>query len=325
MDVELAALLERAAVDAFGVSATELIGASPSRSFGVLEIEDCPPQIPGEITSRLCFKLAKHLVDTKVVPAEKFGGPSKVAEQLLSLLVRDGASEWFTLELGGSGHINATPTPKLLANWTLCFVVEAPLSLLRSGSFICVPESNHEQLGLQPDHDQLLERLRARTDPDAVALYERCSATGIRRFAERAMVLGVLGDPELDARPYLSGLAGRQNVPWLLDRFREDAARYEETLRPAGGGLEGSPPVVLAPSFALLRTFRRSLLLADLHQRPERFFAHLLQIVRDFYRVYNQPQYRAPRDEQFSAGESAWLHAWTRAVSAVTDAGVALC
>jgi len=301
--VEFAHNLQQAVEAAFGKAVLTAAGCGKSgdplgpTQYCALAVDVCPPFIEGEITSNLCFKLPKLLSDLKILPSEKYHDPLETA----AVIAERFSKVHFEIVVGGSGHLNAVTKPGSRREFIerLCqlggkrlFSGESLLGISEPQVQRSLPE---QTFSLQSNFSQTVSRLAEQSDETIAAVlaeYENDPSPDLR-----ILLLSLAADPEIDGTVFLRGLSGRQNTPWYLARYFSDAKRFIDSLPRTESVVEPERRELAATS-QLLFLFRHELFMAERMQRPERFFLHVLRLVRDFYRLFNDPRMRSG-DERF--------------------------
>ncbi|MFN8389794.1 MAG: hypothetical protein U0136_05855 [Bdellovibrionota bacterium] len=293
MHVEFARILENALSQCCP-------GAALSRSAGagrqamllqILEVDDCPDYVERGVTTSIAFKAAKVLNEARRAEDVPQIGPQELATELRGYFST--VEPGFQIEIGGGGHLNARPTPEYSLR-LLNAMVAAPVSTFLS------PRSFFEGGDADPqvvvvDWSACMDRIERKRDSELMELTAGKDAKSLDP-ERKLMLLGVLADPEIDPRPFLSGLKGNQNLPWLMQRFADDVVRFIERGSFPKESLEknviGSiPPLAESLAEALLH-FRRSFFWGAVTGKPEQIVAELLALVRGFYRIFHHPRYR---------------------------------
>lgn len=235
-----------------------------------------PPDARAFVGSNLAFSLSRKLgIEPVALCAElaEFGNNID--------------SSPFILMPTTSGFLNA----KLKNTWIKNFINKFNSEILQ-GQFLNFNQQ-HLENKIQNAHNPDLKKL----------LLTRPSFNREDRY----MALALLGNAELSVDPYLSKLKGKENIPWLLERFSKDWRSIREQVHPCGlaslapGLLEGleSNDLLIGGSnnFSDLTAVLKHLLLAILSIRSfdslDRLFPFCLSLVNSFYAYYNQPYFRS--------------------------------
>ncbi len=294
MFIEFALEISRGVHRAYGSRAETLLGialeqsALSVRDYSILEIDRPPEQIDARVSSAIAFKLAKLLNDTRG-ETESARSPADVAARIVSAM----PAENFIFEIGGGGHINAVPRPDFRRMLAVAMSAPGAAEKFFSSSSWFVPAAPQ---AAEWNLAAAWERLRELADPQAVQLLERAGKSPSHDDA--VMLLSLLADEEIDAKNYLSGLSGRENTPWYLRRFFSDAARFPAELAPSADAEK-----LFEPTIDLLLETRHEFLNALRFRREEKFLAHVLRLVSDFYRAFHDPRTRGG-----AAGSSPAVH-----------------
>lgn len=154
----------------------------------------------------------------------------------------------------------------------------------------------------------MLERAQESSDSDIQRFCRLLIDKESCSIDEKVMLLALMADPELEIRPYLDNLAGRQNVPWYLRRFAKDWRRFIAKCKEVSAGdpaQEFSWSELMSPerkncsaeqsltrSMKLVLGFRKTFFMVRENGRAEVLVKYLLLIVREFYSYYNHPETR---------------------------------
>jgi hypothetical protein len=236
------------------------------------DVTDCPHPDAGEISSNLPLLLAKQIG----------GDPLTLAQEIIAALPPDCG---FEVQSGGPGFLNASAALGFIPRF-FTVVSESPLLLFGQAS---VFERIAPQIDPWP--------VRWKEKPLRLLLDGNDEAAALRKQRDfssqddQLMLLAVCADSELSAAAYLSGLHGRENIPWYLARLESDVQRHLSAV-------ENVPLREEMTKIGLSRCllgFRRNYLLARTLKRPEMFFAAIVSIARNFYVEFNRPDVRAGR------------------------------
>lgn len=271
------------------------VGAPPCA-----RVVDCVVAEEGRLACAIAFDVAKRLdAAPREIADAILAGAHAALPRLEALL---------PLRIGGLGYLNATPTPE----FNRAFIER----LHRQGADHLFSRS---PLVLGPAPVAAPEVPKFRIDARRVrAEAERSANEDLRELAtshpefskeDVLMALALLGDVELEARPYLQRLSGRQNVPWYLRRFFADVKRLEDQLsaapeRPRSGGLE-LQEIGLERAAVLLLSFREAVRRAVWQDAPQHVLAAALQLVQAFFFMFNHPQVRALSKSDAACSEAA--------------------
>ncbi len=129
---------------------------------------------------------------------------------------------------------------------------------------------------------------------------------------QRLMMLAALSDRDLDLRSYLHGLAGRQNVPWYFAKFFRDSANYLSFLESRLNEITSSKrlekndfrmPDYLQNGVSNFFSLRKVFFESFFYSKPEKLMGSLLSLLRNFYDLYNRPNFRMLQGDCFSREE----------------------
>ncbi|MCB0325120.1 MAG: hypothetical protein KDD69_16160 [Bdellovibrionales bacterium] len=251
-------------------------------------VEDCPKHIEGTITTAVAFKIAEA--------AEGPRSPRTIAEAVLDFFSRQ-EQPWFAIRLGGNGHLNADPTRLFTDTYMARLHDHGADVLFMETPFVVA----------QPQVNVPLPTLPATAVADVLQRAESASAANpdlqavLSKIGGRAaaphdvlMIMALLDDHELEVRPYLEDLKGRQNVPWYLAQFCRAADDISRTVTQEGSvdftrkGTKDGRHWLASFEEALLRT-RLDLASGVRNGRPERILGAVLRLIRVFYSCYNDP------------------------------------
>ena len=293
-----------------------------------IEVVECPPMFSELLSTPFAFAAAKILraegvvfrpAQAEIPTAEKSVRPSpadsppllELPQQLAYWLSRElvelssarrGPGN-FSASIGGDGHINIVPS---LA-WRIALVSEQLSAGVEIFDRVLSGRSSSGQLScwsIESAYALARPRFLELRDPDAEELLEIADT---RAQQSRLMVFGAIADVELDMKPFLSGLAGKQNLPWFFARGESDLARLltlvnnwlcpdkiatadartkKITKRVSTGEGFSEPWLNQALSY------RRQLRVASQRERPEVLVAHATKLLSDFYQIFLKPEYR---------------------------------
>lgn len=243
------------------------------------DVSDCPFPEQGLVTSNAAFVLSKALHQ------KQEGTPEILPLQIARAIVKC-ASEChspFQINIGGDGHLNATPSQEFVAKF-ICRAMETRGSLLLSESSTFVHEEIKPLVPLEVDWTSKYLRLRMKQSEECATFLSHVHQFD---YAAQLMLLALCSDPEIDVSAYLQKLGSRQNVPWYIARAQSDLASLPLPDKKVAK-FEASAQNFLS---AILR-LRRSFLLARSHFRPDWYLDGVMRSVRAFYEVYNRPETR---------------------------------
>ncbi len=288
MYIELAHCLYTAVDSAFGPAILAAIGADrqgpqfSATQYCALSIEPCPSYIEGDITSNICFKLPKLIADIGLVPSGQHYGPLDAAVAVRQRFLCDD----FEVAVSESGHLNFSATQNYRRR-LLARILESQVSEIFCGApFGTVVDVNP----FAWDFTNVFQQLRDTADPTTVELLKRREESPTLDLD--LLLLSLAADPELDGSKFLRGLSGRQNTPWYLTRYFADSSRWRAAFPAVSERHEVSNEPIVVPTSELLFSFRHELFVSQRSQRPERFFLRVLEVVRDFFRLFNDPRLR---------------------------------
>ncbi len=313
-----ALLVERVAPELMGrLVARGTVGAAtadaiePSFLRRIIEVEDCPDDIDADASTPFVFKLASELSTRRgelVAPLDV----AAAATELLRESMAGFAEPLFEFEIGGGGHLNAKRTAAFVPAFFAAAELRGASSFYATESFLTVPGTLEPSRELVADWEHIFAELRVAVGDEKAELAELCSRAESRQTprAELLMMLAAASDCELSLRPFLLGLGGRQNVPWYLRRFLNDASAFAAECSSALQSHSrdvGLMPESLPPRFEelliLLLRLRSRYLIAARRRRPDQLLGHLLALVRAFYSNYNHPSVRALNESVISPAQ----------------------
>ena len=114
-------------------------------------------------------------------------------------------------------------------------------------------------------------------------------------YAQIVMGLALVSDKELSPDAYRQSLQGWENIPWFLNKTRNDLSKYIKFLSsiPLDADQDISDlPQQLLSLLESLYQFRFLKLQAELLDKDELVMKGLLEVIRRFYSVYNRPEFR---------------------------------
>ncbi len=242
----------------------------------VVSVEPCPHPELGEITSTICFSLATERIR-----------PEQVAVEVQERLRQRKVDEWFDVSVGGQGHLNATPTNKYRETF-VSRVCQEPALLLSAKPLVISFVDNfsvEEEFGeLKLNGDYLCAEAEKTSNQDAKQLAAMIHGKG-GSVDDFLMFALCLEDKEVDASFYINKLAGRQNFPWYMKKFKEDSGNFIKALAknlPPDTQVQRVLPTELLPSLNMLLNCRQERSLT-------KFIKFQYEIIQQFYRFYNLP------------------------------------
>ena len=226
------------------------------------------PPVLADLGSPIAFALGKAYL------AAGGPGPEAFAARLLQCLSED-ESKAFTFTIARGGYINIEFSDAGKDEF-VTKLFSLPFSEILPGTIEVSESEVRERASLV--HDEFLKG---------------CLALPPSRPL-RMMVLGILAEPELDLEPFLRGLSGKQNLPWLFERFSRDLAHVRGLLASPGESSASSDLVsdFLRKNRDHLIWLRWSWEKAVRLRRPEEYFGFLLALVHANYSFLNRPDFR---------------------------------
>ncbi len=265
-------------------------------TFLNLEVGGVPRGVSAEISSPVCFWMSSCVARELGQSGADIPGAFSLASSLLEAL-RSSNSKEMQFELGGDGHINASPNDIFFERFiaavkqggaSLMFSVE---DLFRGPNVSKVPEMAFSGPALldrvpgeQRDELKLLQGAKPDFDTD-----------------DWLMVLALQGDTELEVRPYLNASLGRQNVPWYLRRGLADLKKVISAFDGVDVAQNDLSRIFnisesigrrFVALLEILVRFRAVYQRALVSERPELLIASLVAGLRSFYSFYNDPTFR---------------------------------
>ncbi len=269
-------------------SSSPLFPLHQHKNFGVL---DCPSAYGHVLSSDLCFYLARkgemHSLD--------------IAQALFEVHERKRAAEgrYFQIALGGQGHLNATPTEAFYQEYFFTLFEKGISLLFQRESFVISAEreKGEGEKKEKPKEEVPLfsfswDRLvKENQHQEEVQLF--LDEQDLVSFDQQLMLLALMGDPELEYRPFRERLNGRQNVPWYIRRFLYDTKQLLKKLDALSSFRQEERTVLNWHSFGmLLLGFRHVFFRTQQRGTVPDFANYLVRIIRDFYSYYNKPETR---------------------------------
>lgn len=344
-DVTVNALPERLIAAGFTGEAERLktlTGERDGTALAVLiEVEDPPADSGFMVCTPLCFKLAGVLAEGST-DRQHAPKPTMLAD-LLAEGINSRHGDEFTAAPSPSGHVNGNPTASYIKRFLLASACD-PVAILYD-SLPCglvLREAPQRFDAAQPLTFNWM-KLEARAEERAgdekyelrSILARAQSAEQRRDFGAFLVLLGLLSDDDFSLRVYAKGVAGRENVPWYLDRFRSAARSYselcdrtlaesaEQTLDP-GSKVARFDRAELQELIRVLLHFRGKYRTAVRMHRPEFLLAQMLRSVRAFFLFYNRPEFRTLDRSQIETGEIAAIRQLTGIVEGTVNGGTEL-
>ncbi len=326
----------------FEIDSANLISAGIAKcvinaqsDYSQVRLQPTPSEIVEPYSCNIAFVLSsqyKRYFGEEVLPLE-------FARCILERWDKVGYRADFMLDVSSAGHLNFIGTPefeyRLLREMNLVSAERIFESALVGESLF--DKTNLEQRGAELVRSIFkLEIGTARTGGDSSDRYARFIPHGPRDeskeflFARaqasaearkvlacntskakldddsQFMLLGLLANAELDARPFIEGEYSRQNIPWYLRRFRKDfsawskkvgsfvRAKDEFEIRSSLSTTQETERIKLllhslSSQILAVRAEYRQLLLSD---RPEKMLGYAVDLIQSFYSIYNRPQAR---------------------------------
>lgn len=221
----------------------------------------------------------------------------------------------FILEISGSVYLNGYLSPQGREKLFHIFL-NAEEKVFFNLTSLTFPEMEKSEMfhlkEVQINWKEILDRLRTTDDPSKKIFYEECKKGEKISFEQKLMLLSALSDKELDLRVYLQGLAGKQNVPWYFAKFLKDCANYLSFLEKklSSDFVQGNTneenfrlPQYLQSSANNFLSLRKVFYESIRYSKPEKLVASLHCLIRDFYNLYNRPDFRNLQSQDFPKGE----------------------
>lgn len=276
-------------------------------TFGpiVVEVSNCPKGIDAEIMSGITYALVKKI--EQILGKEV--NPSPIAARIIEIaerLSQSKSGKIFEFSIGGSGFINASPTKILFPLMIESFFENKWGIFFKPATMIFETSTIHESdlLDLKKQFEIIAysqEQLANNSNEDVRLLMKARASHGFDKETA-LMCTALLADDEIDVYPYLNGVCGRQNVPWYIRRFNNDAEVYELELlkrfsiKEVDMKEEGLPKDI-TKACVLIKYFRHILFCALYEKRPEVFLRHIFEMMKAFYFFYNHPNWRDYRGD----------------------------
>ncbi len=337
MQIEFAQYLRQIIVQvnfefALGIGDRKLLQESCAKALAQSSIIACPPEINALMASNFPFVFAKLIEDRL---RQQGNLAAQVLPEMLARTILDNSSKLdsskglFELSTGGQGYLNAVPRVLLLNEFMQkCWELSA--APIFSWSPFCASREEAQKpfIRLRIDWGRIREKCRKSRDR-SIREFVLFLASRDRVFEDDVlMALALLAKSQLDTDVYIRGLAGSENIPWYMNKFRQDWRRFAEScfqkapevrsvafdldlleLQRIRGHEEAAfwplPRAVIRVLQCIL-CFREVYLKALDNNQPEILVEHLLRVVRCFYSYYNHPDVRSfralSRQEVFHLG-----------------------
>ena len=239
----------------------------------IFAIETCPKNIEADISSNVCFVLAKILKQLVGIEIK----PIKIAEIVQSTA----RSSLFELSLGGGGYINAGRTEcflKQFINQTLGNMSEPLLNIKEFDAMF----PWRQLAGSESEDIRKLMRLYQTQESNEL----------------RFMLLALLGNVELDINSYLNNIYGSENLPWYIRRFISDTETIQNEIKERFSVKDEfcdnmPPPKWLLPSVSVICKYRYVVKNSLINRHPEVLPILLVETISAFYKFYNHPECRS--------------------------------
>jgi hypothetical protein len=268
---------------------------------------DCPSHVEGDIYSPIAL-----LVVAKLYAAQKNSGaditPLEFAENVLAILKKEYAQyfEYFSIEVGGTGFLNATATEKLKTELFQKLSVSELSSWFGASSILFGNSSQMPELA-KPIYSiaKVLARAKKKTNEDALVLVQKIEADSLPDRDDLIMLLAVSADENLDVDSYLAGLAGRENIPWLFQKVAEDISSFISILSSEKVDSEKSWQRIFSDkrfseAVQHILHFRKNYIDAVVCHRPDLLVGYLVSLIKYFYSFYNRLDVRSvPEQDDF--------------------------
>lgn len=264
------------------------------------EVTDCKEDHGFLLTSNLAFKLKRASEDSPFSALE-------IAERIVAA-ANQVEVEYFTVQAGGLGFINANPNKKFLVEFYRWLVETKGACLFHEQSLVVFPvvspppfTSDRIAFSWPLSWGKILKG-KACQEPDILNFVDHLRSKKAEiSFNEQLMLLALIACPELEVKPFLQGLKGRQNIPWYLEKMRVDlemcrsalaAMPQEKNCQQLGLIKEFFDTSYLNVVLNQLLLFRNRLFHWKRTGNPGQLIVLLLQIAQDFYAFYHLPQTR---------------------------------
>ena len=277
-----------------GQSAEEHCTAIMQYDFSrtVFAIDKCPKNIDADISSNVCFVLAKTL--KQVINAEIIK-PLQIAEIIRDMLPKD----MFELSLDGetddvphtgNGYLNAKATKDFLKLFINKKCLSAPL--MTGSEFDEIFPWKRIECSESEDMQKLMKLYREK---------ESKGECGDEMNELKLMLLALLGNVELDVNGYLNNIYGSENLPWYIKRFGSDSQTMLDEISErfvvkdefCGSLLASLIPRWLLPAIDVICRYRFVVKTSLESRHPERLPGLLTEIINAFYKFYNHPECRS--------------------------------
>lgn len=260
-----------------------------------VKVESCEPKYGAMLTSRVAFDLA-HIVKLNATDGGHLG-PLEIANLILENLRGRGQLEsrdFFSFSLGGGGHINSTPSDIFVDSY-FARLWKIGVDVLFSQVSFVVCECNSEggpREGSNINWSDIFSRCREEKSDDVALFAHKLLGQEFVSFRDKLMALALLADRELEVKPYLLGLCGRQNIPWYFDKFVSDVSSYLSKY-----------PIIEVPQWGIateemfmpviikILEFRHKFFLAAEEGKPWLVVRQLIEMIRDFYTFFHHPSF----------------------------------
>ena len=309
-----------------GVPGGEVVRSVLARVWPNVEILQPPKEIDSALTTNAAFVISAGIKRAPDVVHEELITPLLIATLLQGGMCSVAGDLW-TVSVGGLGHLNASPSEGLVAKFMSAVaerggqILLTTTHVLQQTSAGAAGELGERQYDIRVDNEVLVARAMKSTNEDVQLLLQRVSTNGPSED-ERLMLLSLFADSEIEIRPYLQGIGGRENVPWYVRRFCTDW----KALVSAVGAVNRQAVHWQAPwgenqrhrllEAGLSSTLRELLFLrffadaAEREETPELLLRQVLLLIRAFYSFYNLPECRALQfaaDSLFNATTMAMI------------------
>ncbi|MBP9837673.1 MAG: hypothetical protein KBC84_03065 [Proteobacteria bacterium] len=279
--------------------------------LNLLETEELPdlllkanPRFSLGISTNIAFKLQKYLEEIGAVRGLL---SIEVGQKIVETLkITD--SQKFEVSLGGAGFINTLLPLSHLTELLLSFLVVDGQKYYSKQSFVrpdgIIKNTLYSKLQVEVNWSDLVSRCY-QDRREGIDEFLKGVKTELNQN-NKLMLLAILGDKEIDLEIFLRDLKGSENVSWYVQKYLYEVEKYLTMFRDDQDcrlEIDAPLPIYLKRLMLLLLTFRHKLFVAGLHKKPEIFFSLLFEMIKEFYKIYNQPKYRFPEIEKIDLRE----------------------